>query len=246
MLLRTENLTKRFGGLTAVDDVTLDVAQGELRSVIGPNGAGKTTFFNLITGLLQPTSGEVLLNQDSIVGLKPHERVGRGISRSFQITNIFPELSIRKNIRISLQNERGYGRNFWSRVDDIPELETETDRIIQRVGIESPPETEAASMSHGEKRRLEIGIAIAQDPDLLLLDEPAAGMSEEETREIVALIRDLNERYTILLIEHDIDLVMELSDQITVLSEGAIIADGTPAQVTANDRVQEAYLGGHA
>lgn len=246
MLLETEGLTKQFGGLTAVEEATMTVEEGELRSVIGPNGAGKTTFFNLLTGLLEPSAGDVRFRGSSIVGLPPEARVRRGISRSFQITNIFPELSIRRNVRVALQNDLGYGRNFWSDVDSIPELEEGTRRVIDRVGIDADPDTKARTMSHGEKRRLEIGIAIAQDPELLLLDEPAAGMSNDETRELIALIRELNEEYTVLLIEHDIDLVMELSDVITVLTEGRVIAEGTPEEVEADVAVQEAYLGGRA
>ena len=214
--------------------------------MIGPNGAGKTTFFNLLTGVLQPTSGDIVFDGDSVVGVPPHDRVKRGISRSFQLTNIFPELSIQKNVSVALQNKLGYGRNFWSRTDSLEDLQRRTMDILETVEIEENPTTKAEEMSHGEKRRLEVGIAIAQDPDLLLLDEPTAGMSKEETRELVDVIELLNEQCTILLIEHDIDLVMELSDRITVLTEGSIIAEGTPREVRNNQSVQDAYIGGKA
>ncbi|WP_254538392.1 ABC transporter ATP-binding protein [Halomarina litorea] len=244
MLLTTKNLTKRFGGLVAVDDVTIEVQEGELRSVIGPNGAGKTTFFNLITGLLEPSEGEIMFNGDPITHEKPEARVKKGIARSFQVTNIFPGLSVKRNIRISLQNSAGYGRNFWSQVDGIESLDRRVDEIIDEIGITASPETVASTMSHGEKRLLEIALVVAQNPSIILLDEPAAGMSAEETREVVDLIRSLNEDYTIMLIEHDIDLIMELSDKITVLADGSVITEGKPDEVAANEDVQAAYLGG--
>lgn len=244
MLLETENLTKRFNGLVAVDSIDLGVETGEIRALIGPNGAGKTTTFDLLTGLLEPSEGEIRFQGERITGKSPEERAKMGISRSFQITNIFPELSVKKNVRIAVQQDEGYTWNFWSNVDGIPALEERTSDILEYVGIDADPETEASTLSHGEKRLLEIAIVIARDPSILLLDEPAAGMSAEETREMIDLIRSLNEEYTILLIEHDIELIMELSDKITVLSNGRILAQGTPAEVSTNERVQEAYLGG--
>ena len=244
MLLETDDLTKSFGGLVAVDGVNIAVKEGELRSVIGPNGAGKTTFFNLLTGVLRPTSGDIRFEGESVVGVEPNDRVKRGISRSFQLTNIFPELSIQKNVSVALQNKLGYGRNFWSNTDSLTDLHAQSLEILDRVDIDEDPQTTAAEMSHGEKRRLEVGIAIAQDPQLLLLDEPTAGMSKEETRELVEVIESLNDSCTIMLIEHDIDVVLELSDQITVLTEGSVIADGTPEEVTNDEDVNEAYIGG--
>lgn len=244
MLLETENLTKRFNGLVAVDGVNIAVEAGEIRALIGPNGAGKTTTFDLLTGLLEPSEGEIRLEGEPITNKSPEERVSMGISRSFQITNIFPELSVTKNIRIAVQQDQGYSWNFWSKVDEIDTLEERTAEIIDFVGINADPEAKAATLSHGEKRLLEIAIVVARDPSIVLLDEPAAGMSAEETREMIDLIRSLNEEYTILLIEHDIELIMELSDKITVLSNGKVISQGTPAEVSANERVQEAYLGG--
>lgn len=243
-MLETKNLTKEFSGLIAVDNVNMSVEEGELRSLIGPNGAGKTTFFNLLTGLLSPTSGDIVYDGKPITNQNPEERVKQGIARSFQVTNIFPELTVKKNIRIAVQRDAGYMWNFWSKTDDIPELNERVEEIISEVGITVDPETTASTMSHGEKRLLEIAMVIAQDPEILLLDEPAAGMSAEESREIIDLIRSLNENYTILLIEHDIDLIMRLSDRISVLVEGSVIAEGTPEEVAADDRVQEAYLGG--
>jgi branched-chain amino acid transport system ATP-binding protein len=243
-VLETRELTKEFGGLVAVDKINLTVNEGELRSVIGPNGAGKTTFFNLLTGLLSPTEGEILFQGDSITHVDPEDRVKIGIGRSFQVTNIFPGLSVRKNIRTAVQRDAGHGRNFWSNTDNLAELNDRVDEIIKDIGITVAPETKAEIMSHGEKRLLEIAIVTAQDPSLLLLDEPAAGMSAEETKEIIDLIQWLNKSYTIVLIEHDIDLVMKLSDRISILVEGSIVAEGTPEEVAANERVQEAYLGG--
>ncbi|THE63027.1 ABC transporter ATP-binding protein [Salinadaptatus halalkaliphilus] len=244
MLLETTDLTKRFDGLVAVDQVDLSVEKGEIQSIIGPNGAGKTTTFNLLTGMLSPSDGEIRFNGEDITDESSEKRVKRGISRSFQITNIFPELTVRKNIRIAVQEEYGYGWNFWTKTEDIPELEERTLEIIDYVGITADPDAEASTLSHGEKRLLELAIVVARDPELIMLDEPAAGMSEEETKEVVDLIHSLNEEYTILLIEHDIDLIMELSDTITVLANGAVIAQGTPEEVGSSDRVQEAYLGG--
>lgn len=246
MLLETENLTKRFNGLVAVDGVDIAVEAGEIRALIGPNGAGKTTTFDLLTGLLEPSEGETRLEGEPITDKSPEERVSMGISRSFQITNIFPELSVKKNIRIAVQQDQGYSWNFWSKVDEIDALAERTAEIIDYVGIDADPEAKAATLSHGEKRLLEIAIVIARDPSIILLDEPAAGMSAEETREIIDLIRSLNEEYTVLLIEHDIELIMEISDKITVLSNGQVISQGTPAEVSSNERVQEAYLGGEA
>lgn len=244
MLLETEGLTKKFGGLTAVDGVTISIEEGELRSVIGPNGAGKTTLFNLLTGVMSPSEGDIRFEGESIVGVDPHDRVERGISRSYQLTNIFPQLSIEKNITVALQNKHGYGRNFWSRVDSQSEVLDETAEILRRVNIEEDLSTPATEMSHGEKRRLEVGIAIAQDPKLLLLDEPTAGMSKEESRELVEVIESLSEQCTILLIEHDIEMVLDISDSITVLSEGTVISEGTPAEITQDEAVQDAYIGG--
>jgi branched-chain amino acid transport system ATP-binding protein len=243
MVLKTSSLTKQFGALTAVDEVSIHIEEGELRALIGPNGAGKTTLFNLITGLIKPSKGTISFRGEDITNLSVEKRVQRGISRSFQVTNIFPSLSVRENIRVAVQQQSAHRWNFWSDVDEITEMEDEVLDILEYVGMEIDPDTAASTLSHGEKRQLEIAIAIANDPDILLLDEPTAGMSKSETEEMITLIRELGKEHALLLVEHDIDLVLELSDRITVLHRGRVIAEGSPEKIVTNNDVQRAYLG---
>lgn len=244
MLLELEELAKDFGGLVAVDDVSMGLSDEEIISVIGPNGAGKTTLFNLITGLYQPSSGSIRFKGEVITGLSPRQRVNRGISRSFQINNLYTDRTVRQNVRLPLINKYDYLTDFWSKVDDIPEIEEDVHKILEYVGLDINPDTVAKNMSYGEKRQLEIAIAIATDPELLLLDEPTAGIDTEKASGIIDTIKKLNESYPILLVEHNIDLVLDISDRIVVLASGRKVAEGTPDDIVQNDDVQEIYLGG--
>ena len=247
-VLRTENLTRRFGELVAVDDVNLAVREGEFRSIIGPNGAGKTTLFNLVSGAMAPTEGRVVFAGEDVTGLGPHERVRRGMGRSFQISNVFGGLTVRENVRLAAQSvvEGTFGpyEALLKPTGGFPEVLARTDEVLSRIDLDDQAGTVADALAYGDRRRLEIGIVLATDPELVLLDEPTAGMSGDETRETIDLIREVLAEKTLVLVEHDIDLVMELSDTITVLHYGRILAEGTPEEIAASDEVQEAYLGG--
>jgi len=242
VLLQTDRLTRSFGSLTAVDSVSLTVRRGELRSIIGPNGAGKTTFFRLVSGEIEPSSGRVMFKDADITGLPQHRVVRLGIAKSYQITNIFPHLSVLENVRVAVQ---GYARsfNFWSRADALAGCRARASQILALVALANQADRLAAHLSHGEKRHLEIGIALASDPALLLLDEPTAGMSPEETDETMVLIRELAKGRTVVLVEHKMKLVMGISDRVTVLHQGSVLADGTPDEIRSNRLVQETYLG---
>ena len=242
VLLRTEQVTRSFGSLMAVNRVTMTVRRGELRSIIGPNGAGKTTFFRLVSGEMAPSSGRVWFNGADITGL-PQHRVSRlGIAKSYQITNIFPHLTVLENVRVAVQ---GYARsfNFWTRADGLAACRTRALEILDWVGLAKKAGHLATHLSHGEKRHLEIGIALASDPALLLLDEPTAGMSPEETDETMLLIRELAKGRTVVLVEHKMKLVMRISDRITVLHQGQVLAEGAPEEIRNNEVVQRTYLG---
>ena len=244
-LLRTERLTKAFGALTAVNAVTLDVQAGALHSVIGPNGAGKTTFFNLLTGQLAPTSGRIVFDGRDIAGTPPHDVARLGIARSFQRTSIFPTLSIFENVWLAaFARQRSWRGLAWRRADRYPELGDAARVALNDVGLDAKANRAAREISHGEQRQLELAIALAAAPRLLLLDEPAAGLSPDETQRMVALVRKLKGRYTIVLIEHKIDVVMTISDRISVMHFGSVIAEGTPAEIQRNADVRRAYLGG--
>jgi branched-chain amino acid transport system ATP-binding protein len=242
VLLQTERLTRSFGSLVAVNSVSLVIRRGELRSIIGPNGAGKTTFFRLVSGEMAPSSGRVKFQDTDITGLPQHRVCRLGIAKSYQITNIFPHLSVLENVRVAVQ---GYARsfNFWSRADRIAGCRERAVEILETVGLARRADRLAAHLSHGEKRHLEIGITLASGPVLLLLDEPTAGMSPEETDETMVLIRDLSRGRTVVLVEHKMKLVMGISDRVTVLHQGQVLADGTPAEIRNNTLVQETYLG---
>ena len=246
-LLRTEALTKSFGALTAVNAVTLDVEEGSLHSVIGPNGAGKTTFFNLLTGQATPTSGRIIFDGRDIAGTPPHHVAHLGIARSFQRTSIFPALSILDNVWLAAFARRKSWRGLaWRRADRYPELTRRAHEVLADVGLDATASRPAREISHGEQRQLELAIALAASPRLLLLDEPAAGLSPDETQKMVALVRTLKGRYTIVLIEHKIDVVMTISDRISVMHFGRVIAQGTPGEIQRNAEVRRAYLGGIA
>jgi branched-chain amino acid transport system ATP-binding protein len=241
-LLETKDLTRAYGSLLAVNRATVAIHQGELRSIIGPNGAGKTTFFKLISGEVRPSSGRIRFNGRDITGLSQHEVCRLGIAKSYQITNIFPHLTVLENVRVAAQ---GYARsfNFWSRADRLVEVRDRARTLLETIGLAGKAEQLAAHLSHGEKRHLEIAIALAAEPILLLLDEPTAGMSPEETDETMRLIRALAAGRTVVLVEHKMKLVMNISDRITVLHQGQVLAEGTPEQIRADERVQQTYLG---
>lgn len=247
-LLQTENLVKRFGQFTATDRVDLTIERGEFRSVIGPNGAGKTTLFNLITGALPVTDGAIYFDGVDITTLSPSARVRRGIGRSFQISNVFGGLTVRENVRLAIQSvardEYTAVESLFKPTDRYDELNDRTEAILDRIGLAHVAAEQANALAYGDKRRLEIGVVLATDPELVLFDEPTAGMSVEETQETIDLLEAVLVDQTLLLIEHDIELVMELSDRITVLNGGQILAEGTPEEIAANQDVQNAYLGG--
>ena len=242
-LLETEGLTKRFEGVTAVDDVDLRVPEGIIKSIIGPNGAGKTTLFNLLSGGLEPTTGRVRLDNEDITGLPPEQITRKGLARSFQITNIFAELSVLDNVRIAVQARERGGWNFFQHVEAKTEYRERATELIERVGLLEFRDTKAGTLSHGDKRALELALVLALDPVLLLLDEPFAGMSQFEIEDLRDLLEDVAEEYTVVLVEHNIDVVMTVSDVVAVLENGAIIADAAPNDIRDDPRVQRAYLG---
>jgi branched-chain amino acid transport system ATP-binding protein len=241
-LLRTEALTRAFGSLIAVDRVDIAVQRGELRSIIGPNGAGKTTFFRLISGETTPTSGRVWFGGRDITGLPQHAVARLGIAKSYQITNVFPHLTVHENVRVAAQGWT-HAFDFWSRADRLTQPADRAHGLLRTVGLASKADRLAAHLAHGEKRHLEIAIALAGEPQLLLLDEPTAGMSPEETDETMRLIRELTVGRTVVLVEHKMKVVMKISDRITVLHQGQVLAEGTPEQIRGNERVQQTYLG---
>jgi ABC-type branched-subunit amino acid transport system ATPase component/ABC-type branched-subunit amino acid transport system permease subunit len=240
-LLESRGLTKSFGGLTAVGGVDFQVRRGELRSVIGPNGAGKTTFFNLLTGVLPPTGGRILFKGRDITGLPAHAVSRLGLARSYQVTNIFGDLSVFENVRIAAQSRVTHYR-FWGDVDRLAGVNERAEEILRLLGLGPKRHVRGAELSHGEQRYLEIGIALATDPDFLLLDEPTAGMSPEETQRTAAFVRRLAGHVTIVLVEHDMEVVMGISDRVTVLNYGQVLAEGTPAEIRDNADVRRVYL----
>jgi branched-chain amino acid transport system ATP-binding protein len=240
-VLRTEDLTIRFGGLTALNKVNVSIRRGEIRAIIGPNGAGKSTFFNCITGVLRPTSGRILLNGNDITGQPPNMISRAGVARSYQITNILPNATTLENVRIAAQSRR-HGWNMFRHYTEFRDIIDKAQAVLASVGLAGKADELASNLSHGEQRNLEIGIALATEPQLLCLDEPTAGMSAAETHDIMQLVRRIAKDLTILIVEHDMPLVMELADRITVFHYGAVLADGPPAEIQSNPRVQEVYL----
>jgi len=244
-ILEIRNVTKRFGSLVAVRDVSLTVAQGELCAIIGPNGAGKTTFFNLISGLFPPTAGTILFDGRDITRLPAHRRVALGIARTFQITEIFPELSVFENVRIGTEVTAGYGtRSYIGRLE-AAKVRGQVEDTLKLVGLEDKADRLVGELAHGDQRVAEIAIALSLEPRLLLLDEPTAGMGDQETHQITRLVRRLHrdKNCTIVLIEHDMRVVFHLADRITVLDQGMLLAEGNPHEIAANRAVQAAYLG---
>jgi branched-chain amino acid transport system ATP-binding protein len=244
-LLQVQKVSKHFGSLVAVSDVSMAVEPGELRAVIGPNGAGKTTFFNLITGFFRPTSGKIIFNGDDITGLLPARRVWRGIARTFQITEVFPELTVQENLRIPVEVASGFRLQPWLSRDNDAKIRARVDELLEMGGLSNKAARLVGELAHGDQRSTEIMMAIALNPRLLLLDEPTAGMGEQETFEIIQLIRRLHKdgKLTIVLIEHDMRVVFHLADRIMVLDQGKFLAEGTPQEIAKNETVQTAYLG---
>ena len=247
-LLRVESVSKQFGSLNAVSDVSMNVEAGELRALIGPNGAGKTTFFNMISGFLMPDVGRIIFDGEDITALPPAQRARRGVARTFQITKIFPELSVRENLRIAVEVATGLRLKPWLTHHDGQKVTFTVTNLLEQSGLAQKAHRLAGELAHGDQRTTEIMMALALRPRLLLLDEPTAGMGDKETVEMTNLIRGLrkNEGLAIILVEHDMRVVFGLADRIMVLAEGAMLAEGTPHEIAANEAVQAAYLGSAA
>jgi ABC-type branched-subunit amino acid transport system ATPase component/ABC-type branched-subunit amino acid transport system permease subunit len=243
-IFRTEGVTKRFGALVAVDAVTVSVRRGELHSIIGPNGAGKTTFFNVLTGNLPGDGGKVFFKGAEISGLEPYQIANHGIARSFQILSIFKDLTVFENIRVAVQSKTPQRFSLLAATEELSAINREAERILNQVGLKALRDQIAVNVSHGDQRLLEIGITLAMQPELLMLDEPLAGLAAKERVKIANLIRGLAGEHTVILIDHDIDQILNISDRITVLHQGKVIAEGNPDEIKANPLVQEAYIGG--
>ncbi len=239
----TQSLCKHFGGIKAVNNVDLKLNPCELHSLIGPNGAGKTTLVNLITGLIPPSSGKIVFNGQDITHKSACFLVQEGLCRTFQITSIFPDLTVFENVRIARQLRVGGSLRMFSRKDSLQQVQEDTRDILKRIGLDLQSEALAMNLAHGDQRVLEVGISLCSDPKLLILDEPTAGMSPAETRRTTELVKQLSSEISVVLIEHDMDVVMGISDYITVLDQGTIIAQGTPSEIKQNEDVKEAYLG---
>jgi len=244
-MLEVKGVTKRFGNLIAVREVSMQVPKGELRAVIGPNGAGKTTFFNLISGLFPPTAGTIAFDGRDITALPAHRRVTLGMARTFQITEIFPDLTVFENVRIGVEVASGYRLRPWISAAEKSDVRARAGTILDLTGLAASADRLVGELAHGHQRAAEIAMALALRPHLLLLDEPTAGMGDQETYEITQLIRRLHrdENFTIVLIEHDMRVIFNLADRISVLDQGALLAEGTPQEIAANELVQAAYLG---
>jgi branched-chain amino acid transport system ATP-binding protein len=242
-VLQVQGLVKRFGGLTATDDLSIALVPGEIHAVIGPNGAGKTTLINQLSGEFFPDEGRIVFDGRDITRLPPHERALAGLGRSYQITSVFPDFTVLQNVCMAVQGHAGHSFRFWTPVSRQRELTEPARAALAQVGLADRADTPVAALAHGERRQLEIAMTLASSPKLLLLDEPMAGMSHAESEGVVGLLAGLKGRYTILLVEHDMDAVFALADRITVLVYGRAIACGTPEEIRANPEVRDAYLG---
>jgi branched-chain amino acid transport system ATP-binding protein len=241
-----QNVQKKFGNVSIIRDLNLTVAEGERHAIIGPNGAGKSTTFNLISGYIAPSSGNILLKGETISGLPPYQINRRGLSRSFQVTNVFANMSVWENIRCAVLWATGHRYAFWKNIDNLPEVRDRTAQILEDINLTSRRDILAGLLTYAEQRALEIGITIAGGAEVILLDEPTAGMSHAETERAVTLIRRLTEGRTLLIVEHDMSVVFGLADRISVLVYGHIIASGSPDEIRSNPKVKEAYLGEEA
>jgi branched-chain amino acid transport system ATP-binding protein len=242
-LLQVSQLCKSFGALRASDGITFDVQPGETHAVIGPNGAGKTTFISQLAGNLRPDSGRILFAGEDVTALPAPRRARKGLARSFQITSVYPEFSALQNVALAIQAHAGHSFRFWRDARRDPALTEPARRVLEQVGLRERTEVLAANLAHGEQRQLEVAMALATAPRLLLLDEPMAGMGTDESQRMVALLASLKRRQTIILVEHDMDAVFKLADRISVLVYGRLIATGSPEEVRANPEVRAAYLG---
>jgi branched-chain amino acid transport system ATP-binding protein len=242
-ILTLQNVSKQFGMTKIINDVNLNIEQGEKHAIIGPNGAGKSTLFHLISGRHGVSSGQIHFKGQPIHNLKPFEITRRGLARSFQVTNIFPLLSVFENIRCALLWSMGYRYSFWQLLGKQKRLNDETESVLEKIGLHGRRNLPAGELAYAEQRALELGIAIASGAEMILLDEPVAGMSHSEAKAAVALIRKITEGKTLVMVEHDMDIVFDLADKISVLVYGEIIASDTPINIRANPKVQEAYLG---
>jgi len=242
-LLSARGLIHRFGALLATDDVSLDVATGSIHALIGPNGAGKSTLINQLSGALRPDAGQVIFDGHDVTALPMHGRVARGLARSYQVTSVFPRFSALDSVALALQARSGSSLRFWRPVSAERALFDEATEVLVRVGLQSRMQVHAAALSHGEQRQLELALALATRPRLLLLDEPMAGQGTEESARMVELLASLRGSVTMLLVEHDMDAVFQLADVISVLVYGRLIATGSPASIRANEEVRKAYLG---
>ena len=242
-MLRLEAISKRFGGVVATDAVSLEVTEGEVHALIGPNGAGKTTLIGQISGSLAPDEGEILFEERKITRLRQHARVAAGLARSYQITSIFRRFSVLDNLALAVQARSGSSFSFWKPVEKETALFDEAREIAGEIGLSDKLGSTAGNLSHGEQRALEVGLALATQPRLVLLDEPLAGMGPEESQRMIALIERIRSRVTVLLVEHDMDAVFRLANRISVLVAGRIIATDVPERIKANEQVRQAYLG---
>jgi branched-chain amino acid transport system ATP-binding protein len=242
-LLQVEHLTKRFGGLTATDDVQLAVELGTIHALIGPNGAGKSTLINQLSGALRPDGGRIVFNGDDITRLPMHQRVARGLARSYQVTNVFKRFSALESVALAVQARSGSSLRFWQPVAREQALFDEATSVLERVGLGRRMEAPAGALAHGEQRQLEVALALATNPKLLLLDEPMAGQGPDESARMIELLARLKGSVTMLLVEHDMDAVFKLADVISVLVYGRVIATGSPDAIRANVDVRKAYLG---
>ena len=243
LILRADGLERTFGGIRAVDGVSLEIPRGCLYAVIGPNGSGKTTLFNLITGHTRPGAGRVEFDGHDITGMPYYKVARRGLAKSYQITTVFPLLTVFENVRIAAQSA-GHAYIFWRPADRIRRVIEHTEEVLERVGLTERRDAVASNLSHGDQRRLDLAIALATSPRLLLLDEPTAGMSPTETSATVELVRGLNRDVTILMIEHKMDVILSIADRVMVLHQGSTLFEGSPDEVKSHPRVQEVYLTG--
>ena len=243
IILQIRDLEKHFDGVTATDSVNLDVTTGELHAIIGPNGAGKTTLINQLSGVLVPDSGSVVFDGRDITRMPGFRRTHLGLARSFQITSIFKAFTVRDNVALAVQSHAGHSFRFWRPARSDSRLVDPAQALLERIGLGDRGDVAAGNLAHGEQRQLEIAMALAGEPKVLLLDEPMAGMGGEDSERMVAFLQSLKGSHTLLLIEHDMDAVFALADRITVLVYGRVIATGTPAEIRGNDEVRQAYLG---